>query len=51
MKNFWLMFAIQEAVAVTSAVVASSPSLSPAQKTALENLVSAGQQVAAAFGV
>lgn len=49
MQNFWLQFAIAEAVAVASAYVASSPNLTPAQKKALEDLVVAGQDVANAF--
>lgn len=49
MTNFWLQFAISEATAVATAVVASDTSLTPAQKTALEALITAGAQVSAAF--
>lgn len=46
-SNFWLQFAIQEALAVAAAYVASAPALSAAQKQALENFITAGQGVAA----
>ena len=45
--NFWLTIAIEEAVAVAQGVVLTQAStLTAAQKTALENLISAGQGVA-----
>lgn len=49
MTNFWLSFAVEEAVGVAQAVVATSTTLSTAQKTALDNLITAGQQVATVF--
>ena len=50
MKNFWLQFAIQEGMSVASAFVAANTSITPAQKTALEQFIAAGQAVSAAFG-
>ena len=49
MKNFWLMFAIQEATTVAEVFINQS-GLTADQKKALENLVIAGNAAAAAFG-
>jgi len=49
MTNFWLQFAIAEAVGVANAVVATDSKITPAQKAALEALIVAGQGVAASF--
>jgi hypothetical protein len=48
MSKFWLQFIITEAVGVAQAFVGIS-SINPALKTALENLISAGQSVIAAL--
>jgi hypothetical protein len=49
MKNFWIQFAVSSAVEAAEAALLSS-GLSAPQKTALQNLVNAGGQVASAFG-
>jgi len=48
MKNFWLNFAISEAVSVASIFVNSS-NLTSEQKKALEDFILAGQAVSTAF--
>jgi hypothetical protein len=48
MKNFWIQFAVSSAVSAAEAAVLSS-GLTPAQKEALANLISAGQAVELAF--
>lgn len=45
-KNFWLTFAVQEAVTVAQAFIEQS-SIKPGLKAALENLIAAGQAVIA----
>lgn len=47
MNSFWLQFAISEAVAIAQAVVMSNTSLTPQQKTALENFIAAAAAVGA----
>jgi hypothetical protein len=42
MTNFWLQFAIQEAVGLVSAFIASTPTITPAQKAAAEQLLADG---------
>ena len=48
-QNFWLTLAVEEAVLVAQGVLAVQTTLTPAQKTALESLIAAGQQVAEVF--
>lgn len=48
LKNFWLRFAISEAIVVAEAAVMTS-GLTDAQKKSLEDLISAGQAVEASF--
>ena len=49
-QNFWLTIAIEEASVVAQGVIAvQGASLTAAQKTALESLIAAGQQVAEVF--
>lgn len=48
MGNFWITFAISEAVSVVEAFVTSSK-LSPAIKTILEELIAVGQKAIAAL--
>lgn len=43
MTNFWLQFAVQEALGVAAAYVASTPSITPAQKAAAEQMIAAGE--------
>lgn len=49
MKNFWVQFAISEALSVVQAFVASNAGMNPALKTALENFITSGQAVVSAF--
>ena len=42
MCTFWITFVIQEAIGIAQAFVAIS-SIKPGEKTALENLITAGQ--------
>lgn len=48
MGNFWLNFAIQEAVTVAEAFV-NTANIKPVLKAALENLITAGNTVLAAI--
>lgn len=47
-KNFWLLFAAQEAAAVASAFVAVTTLTEP-QKKALNDLITAASEVSTAF--
>lgn len=47
-KNFWLKFAISEALAVAQAAVMAT-NLTDAQKKALQDLITAGQECEAVF--
>lgn len=47
-NNFWLQFAISEALSVASAFVSLS-TLTPQQKADLEAFIAAGQKVASDF--
>ena len=46
-KNFWLVFAIQEAVTIATAFIMASNALTPEQKVAAEKLVADGQALLA----
>ena len=48
MSTFWLSFIITEAIGVAEAFISLS-SIKPGLKTALENLISAGQAVVTAI--
>ncbi len=47
-KNFWLKFAIEEALVVAGALL-NSTNLTPEQKTDLQALIMSGQKVLADF--
>jgi len=50
-KNFWLQFAIQEAIVVAEGVLSAQTNLTQVQKDALTKLITDGQLVAQAFGL
>jgi hypothetical protein len=41
--NFWIQFAITEALSVVNAFLQSTSALTPAQKSAAQNLITAGE--------
>jgi len=50
-KNFWLQFAIQEAIVVAEGILAAQTGLTQQQKDALIKLIADGQSVAQVFGM
>jgi len=48
-QNFWLIFAVNEAVSLAEAILAANKNLTPAQTKALQDFTTASAEIVEAF--